>query len=89
VSLSRDFEVECVSRRSCERRMTDSIGALSRTFGKGRFTLTGFYNYFHNIPFPNVRLKAPIESVMRRSHDRRETHSTSKSRDYGTNVAQQ
>ena len=47
--LSRDFEVECVSRRSCERRMTDSIGALSRTFGKGRFTLTGLYNYFHNV----------------------------------------
>jgi hypothetical protein len=44
-----NFEVECVSRRSCERRMTDSIGALSRTFGKGRFTLTDFYNYFHNV----------------------------------------
>jgi hypothetical protein len=42
-----------------------------------------------NRPFPNVRLKAPIESVMPRSHDRRETHSTSKSRDYGTNVARQ
>ena len=49
VPSSRDFEVECVSRRSCERRMTDSIGALSRTFGKGRYTLTGFYNYFHNV----------------------------------------
>ena len=49
VPLSRDFEVECVSRRSCERRMTDSIGALSRTFGKGRFTLTGFYNYYHDV----------------------------------------
>jgi hypothetical protein len=35
--------------RSCERRMTDSIGALSRTFEKGWFTLTGFYNYYHNV----------------------------------------